>query len=90
MLLSSLARTNLDVAGSQFTWLQLSYSTADIEQSIFYGPESSPAELGGAVEETAILVVHGEMYVLEEGDIPQPSIPLTKESGLFRIVGLAN
>ena len=90
MPLSSLAQTNLDMPGSQFTSLQLSYSTADIEKSVFYGLESNPAGVGEPVEETFIMVVNGEMYVLEEGDIPRPSVPLTEESGLFRIVGLAN
>jgi hypothetical protein len=33
-----------------------------------------------------ILVVHGEMFVLEEGAIPQPAVRLTEQSGLFQVI----
>jgi len=70
--------------------MQLSYSTADIEKGIFFGLEGSvsqPVEpLGAAV----ILVVHGEMFQLEDGSIPHPAVPLTEHSGLFRLPGRAD
>lgn len=79
-----------NVANEQFTSLQLSYSTADIEQSIFYEPENKPITTPSEPRGRAIiLVVHGEMFTLEEKTVPQPSTPLTEESGLFQIIGIA-
>jgi hypothetical protein len=77
----------------QITSVQLSYSTADIEKSIFYEAEYTlinPAKPLGEVKEAKIIVVHGEMFSLEEKkEFPQQSIPLTEKSGLFRIIDLA-
>ena len=87
---ANLTWTNQDAITLGIVSLQLSYSTADIERSIFYGAESSPLEPSQPVEKATLLVVHGEMFVLEEEKpIPQPSVPLTEESGLFWIVGSA-
>jgi hypothetical protein len=85
MLISQQLQTN----GMQpdFVIMQLSYSTADIEKSIFYTAEYAPFRASQPPGNTTLLAVHGEIFVLKE-DIPQPSIPFTDESGLFRIVGL--
>jgi hypothetical protein len=72
-----------------FHSLQLSYTTADIEKSLFYGAESIASVPSKSSEPVAILVVHGEMFVLEPGELPHPAPPLTEQSGLFRLVGLA-
>lgn len=89
MLMTSQAQTNLGTPGPQFISLQLSFSTGDIEKTIFYTSEYAPIEPREPLGKAALLVVHGEMFALEEGAIPQPFIPLTEESGLFRIIGLA-
>ena len=83
------AQTNLNVSNQQFISLQLSYSTADIEQNIFKEPEHKPIIAPGEpFGKATLLVVHGDMFALEENPIPEPSTPLTEESGLFRIIGL--
>jgi len=66
--------------------MQLSFSTADIERSVFYEPEhavTTPAEpLGDAV----LLVVHGEMAQLDlSAALPQPAVPLSPEAGLLHL-----
>ena len=77
------------VVVDEFGPLPLSYSTADIEKSIFYKPEYTPPNIGEPIGEAKIMVVHGMVFRLEEGPIPQASIPLTEESGLFKIIKLA-
>ncbi len=66
---------------------QLSYTTADIERNVFHGAEATipPQNIhaGGTV-----LVVHGEMYRLEEqADVP--ALPLTENAGIFGIIDLS-
>jgi hypothetical protein len=60
-----------------------SYSTADVEHAVFYGPDrtvASPATPAGAA---TLLVVHGEFFELSEEPSPMPWSPLTPDSGLF-------
>ena len=83
------ALTNQTMGEYQLISLQLSYSTADIEKSIFYEAEHTPFNIGQAFGEAKIMVIHGDVFNLEEGPIPQSSIPLTEKSGLFRIIKLA-
>lgn len=78
--------TNL-LGAPQFIALQLSFSTADIEKGLFFGAEHAPEQVGQPLGRATILVVHGEMFALEEAT-PQPATPLSEESGLFRIAGL--
>jgi len=73
---------------TQFVSMQLSYSTADIEKSIFYTAEYTPLQINEPTGNTTLIVVHGEVFVLEESSIPQQSVPLTEEAGLFQIIGL--
>lgn len=78
--------TNL-AGASQFVTMQLSFSTADIEQSLFFEAEHAPMRVGEPLGRATILVVHGDMFAVEDTE-PKPSNPLTEESGLFRIIGL--
>ena len=71
----------------EFLSLQLSFSTADIEKSLFYTPEYTPIRDSEPTGKVTLLVVHGEVHPLKE-DIPRDSIPLTEEAGLFRIEDL--
>lgn len=83
------AQANKNVVASDFIALQLSYSTADIEKNIFYASEYKSIKSPELVGKATFLVVHGEMIPLEENAVPQGSPPLTEQSGLFRIIGLA-
>jgi hypothetical protein len=88
ILTSTFVDTNQNIRGPQFPSMQLSYSTADIERSVFYTPEYKRTEPSELPARATILVVHGDMFVLEEEAVPHPSAPLTEQSGLFRIIGL--
>ena len=72
----------------RFNLLPMSYSTADIEKSIFYENKRTPFNLGEPLGEAKMMVVHGVVFALEEGSIPQASVPLTEKSGLFKIIKL--
>lgn len=71
----------------QFVAMQLSFSTADIEKSVFYTAEHVPIKTSEPTGNIKLLAVNGELFVLEEAP-PQQSVPLTEESGLFRIMDL--
>jgi hypothetical protein len=86
--MKNLALTNQTMGEYQLISLQLSYSTADIEKSIFYEAEHTPINIGQAFGEAKIMVIHGDVFTLEEGPIPQPFTPLTEKSGLFKIIEL--
>jgi hypothetical protein len=88
MNLTNFEQTN-QITGGEFTSLQLSFSTADIERSIFFEDENIPASPTEPFAEGNIIVVHGEMFRLEKEGVPKETTPLTKGSGLFRIVNLA-
>lgn len=70
----------------QFRSSPLSYSTADIERSIFYEPKYTPPNLDEPIGEAKMMVIHGVVFGLEEESVPQGSIPLTEKSGLFKII----
>lgn len=72
----------------QFVSLQLSYSTADVERGLFFAPEYAPIAASEPIGKATLLVVHGEVFVLEEQPTQLDAKPLTEESGLFQIVGL--
>jgi predicted SpoU family rRNA methylase len=67
--------------------MQLSFSTADVENSIFHTAEYSPPIVNQPIGNVTLLAVHGDFFVLQD-DAPQESIPFTEKSELFRIVGL--
>jgi len=91
ILTTDLAQTSSGIMGHQFISIQLSYSTADIEKNLFYTFVQMPLEPSEPPGKATVLIVHGNMFALEEEEpIPEPSTPLTEESGLFKIVGLAN
>jgi hypothetical protein len=86
MLTTQATQTN--AIHDQFVSLQLSYSTADVEKSVFNTPIFAPVTVSEPVGATKLIVVHGDIFVLEQQSIPKGSKPLTEESGLFQIVGL--
>jgi hypothetical protein len=67
--------------------MQLSFSTADVENSIFYTAEYTPLIASQPLGNVTLLAVHGDFFILQE-EAPKESIPFTEKSGLFRIVGL--
>ena len=84
--MSQLPQPSTNVVGPGFITFQLSYSTADVEKSVFVGEVYEPLSPAPAIGPAAtILVVHGDMYFLEDRPLPQPATPLTPGSGLFRI-----
>jgi hypothetical protein len=72
---------------SRLISMQLSYSTADIENSIFYTAEYTPPLVSEPLGDVKLLAVHGDVFILQD-ETPEESIPLTEQSGLFRIVAL--
>lgn len=86
-ILGSLAQSTLPELGENFESIQLSYSTAEVEKTIFFAPEFAPEGTPKHLVGPPLIVVHGEFFKLEEGNYPQPAIPLTEESGLFRLIG---
>lgn len=63
--------------------IQLSYSTADVEQHIFYGQHL----MGPQRESTGkvmLIAVHGVAHPLVD-EAPEGSIPFSKDSGLLKI-----
>lgn len=72
----------------QFVYSQLSYSTVDIEKSVFFDEKFAPVKQEQELEKTTIVVVNGEVYELKDEPYPSPAVPLTEEAGIFRIMGL--
>jgi hypothetical protein len=69
--------------------VQMSFSTADIERTMFFDQEiATPVGAGESIEPTSVLVVHGDMFTLEQSDLPGSAARLAPSSGLFRIAGL--
>ncbi len=69
-----------------FRSMQLSFSTAEVERGIFYGPAPQAAEPGRqTMPPTTLLVVHGDVYRLEQS-APPGAVPFTEDAGLFRLV----
>jgi hypothetical protein len=84
---SDMYTQNSNSVSTDFLEMQLSYSTADIEKSIFYTAEA-PTQSPEAPDQPAMmLVVNGEIFQLEESRQPEGT-PLQDASGLFRIVGI--
>jgi hypothetical protein len=90
MVATNRAQTNIDLTTFRLRSFQLSFSTADIARTIFYGSHFSPPEPHQEAERGMLLVVHGNMLALEDKAFPQPAIPLTEESGLFQIINIAS
>jgi len=72
---------------NNLTVMQLSFSTAELEKSIFFSPEFNANKNDMPVGNIVMLAVHGDLYILQEAS-PEKSIPLTEEAGVFRIIGL--
>jgi hypothetical protein len=77
----------LNIQPTEFVSFQLSFSTADVENSIFYTTEYTPLIANQPIDKATLLMVHGDLFVLTD-EAPQESVPFTEKSGLFRIVGL--
>lgn len=76
------------------TQLQLSYSTADIEDVVFFGERQEPAErtlLSAPQPEAAdqwagqMIVIGDELFQVEEGEYPGDYVRLKPDSGLLRL-----
>jgi hypothetical protein len=80
---SKLVATNVAAVG--LTSIQLSYSTAEIQRALFFGP-TQEFEPPGVTAGGVLLVVNGELCWLEEGDYPDPAVRLTPEANIFRSV----
>jgi hypothetical protein len=102
MVSTSGSISNQGHSGSSLVSMQLSFSTADVENFVFYGSSkpmtTSPLEPAsdvsaspeGAEPVYRALVVNGELYQLDEsGELPgmQATAP-GQEAAIFRIVGL--
>jgi hypothetical protein len=75
-------QTNLR-GDNPFVFGEFSYSTADIERSVFYGAEHAPLPQGSPVGAAKYIVVNSEMFLLEEDTSPPAWQAFTRESGLF-------
>jgi hypothetical protein len=71
---------------SAFVNFERVYSTAEIENGLFFGDMFKPVVPDASVENAIVLVVHGDMYQLEPTTPPVPATPLTEESGLFHLL----
>lgn len=70
--------------------VQLSFSTADIQQSIFFDEQSAqqvPSDAEASDAPQFFLVVNGEYVALDDADLPDRYVAITEESGLFNISG---
>ena len=85
MSVTQTVQTN--VVQPQFITMQLAFSTADVEKGIFHTAEHAPIGANEPTGEVTLLVVHGDLFILEES-APQQSTPFTEEAGLFQIIGL--
>lgn len=93
-MLNNYAITMSDTAITPFIKKELSYSTGLIEHTSFFDNLWAVAsiELPGEelTKQTILRVVNGEMFVLEDSPMPGSPAPLTEQSGLFKIIGLAD
>lgn len=85
MELSHSVQTNL--VSSDFITMQLSYSTADLQQCVFYGNESEAAAKAAPTGKVTFVVIHGEVHPLVDA-APDLSIPFTADAGLLKMVGI--
>jgi len=70
--------------------IQLSYSSLDIQNSVFHGCEyTNPMNSEGdeEVAEETIMVVNGNLYILRD-DAPEGVVPFTDQAQLFRLAGI--
>lgn len=74
-LVTNPSLVNLGHVGYQFVSLQLSYSTAEIGRTIFFGPIHTTIEMGEQIGKATVLVVQGDISELEEQASPGQSTP---------------
>jgi hypothetical protein len=70
----------------EFSSLQLSYSTADIEESLFFGSTQHLPTPAPQLGQITLLVVNGALMSLEEGAYPGLAAPFGEHSGLLRLI----
>ena len=68
--------------------VQLSFSTAELEDLVFHEAEHITDAPPSSLPDVTLLVVHGQFHPLEVDATPGEGKALTPESGLFRTVGL--
>lgn len=75
---------------TEYQNFQLFFSTADIAASLFYGDTSpaKPYHVSPNVPAGTYYLLEGELRPLVEGP-PPTSVPLSEESGLFRLEACA-
>lgn len=91
MTLTALVNDNVTSGVTPLVSMQLSYSTADIQQSIFFGAKHQVygQALGGSLGVATLLVVNGDMFVLDEQTTPGQWPPLAPNAGLIQLVAQA-
>jgi hypothetical protein len=75
-----------------FYAVQLIYSTADIERTVFFGeaagsgaPLVAPVEVDQpTTEPDKLIVVHGEYYLVNRRQSPPGAVPFSIDAGLLR------
>jgi hypothetical protein len=69
---------------------ELSFSTRDLEMIEFYGRANEYFSEGVKQEEQPIQLrlIGNELFSISNGQAPPKSIPLTKNAGIFRIIGV--
>jgi hypothetical protein len=80
----SMSETVLGVEQPLITF-QLSFSTADIEQNVFYGEQRILAPEDFPKGEVILAAVNGEMFLLDEHSSPPDLEPLRENSGLLHL-----
>jgi len=71
-----------------FTTFQQTYSTAEIERTLFDGPAIELPKQEEEPPRMDIMVVHGEMYELRDERPACPAIELDENSPLFDLIGI--
>lgn len=72
---------------NDFTSVQISYSTADVERSLFTGTASVALENQPPSGNMELVVVDGNVYLLQEAS-PENAIPMTPTAGINGLVAI--
>jgi len=70
----------------EYRSVQLSYSTADIERSLFFGDQHEEERPTPSAGEVILLVIHGEYHQLVD-EAPPASIKFDEKSSILRLAG---
>jgi hypothetical protein len=72
---------------NSFISMQISYSTADVEKSLFTGTASVALENPSPSGNIELLVVDGDVFILQESS-PEDAVPLTPGAGITGLVAI--